>query len=104
MDFAADELLAELDRIESTLAEAVRRAGQGFDPDFERRLDGHVRSLRTMLGADDLAVAVDTMEAARRVMKAAAPEAPRLMLAMAGDTLAAVLRRQANRQRLRAVA
>lgn len=98
---AADELLQELDRIEATLDEAARRAGDGCGPDFERRLEAHLRSLRSMIGDDDLAVARDATEAAERVMTAADPEAPLMMLAMAREHLAAVLRRRAN-GRLRA--
>jgi hypothetical protein len=96
MDIPADELLLELDRIEATLDEAARRAGQGCPPDFERRLGAHLRSLRTMLGPDDLRVAEDTMEAAERAMNAADPEAPLKMLAMARERLGALCRRLAN--------
>ena len=38
MDYAADELLIELERIEATLDEAAREAGRGCGPDFARRL------------------------------------------------------------------
>ena len=96
MDYAADELLLELERVEETLDEAARRAGQGCGPDFERRLGAHLRSLRNMLGPDDMAVADDAMEAAERVMNAAEPAAPLLMLQHARSTLAAVIRRHAN--------
>ena len=92
----ADELLTELDRIEATLDEAARRAGQGCAPDFERRLGGHLRSLRSMLGPDDLIVAEDAMEAAERVMNAAEPEAPLRMLSMARERLSALCRRLAG--------
>ena len=104
MDFTADDLLLELDRIEATLAEAVARAGQGCNPEFRRRLEGQVRSLRPMLSADDLVLAMDTMEAAERVLDAEDPAAPLLMLAMARKTLGAVLQRQANARRLREAA
>ena len=104
MHYTADELLLELARIETTLAEAVRRAGQGCSAEFRRRFDGHLRSLRSMLAPDDLAVAVDTLDAAQRVLEAADPAAPLLMLAMARDTLGGVVRRQANGQRLRTAA
>ena len=50
MDIAADELLDELARIDATLQLAVRRAGQGCGPEFERRLQAHLRRLRSMLG------------------------------------------------------
>jgi hypothetical protein len=95
MDIPADELLQELARIEDTLDAAARRAGDGCGPDFERRLGAHLRSLRSMLRPDDMAVAADAMEAAERVMNAADPEAPLLMLDMARNTLAALIRRQA---------
>ena len=96
MDIAADELLLELDRIEATLDEAVRRAGEGYGPTFERRMGAHLRSLRAVLGPDDFSVAEDAMEAAERVMNAAQPEAPLLMLGMARERLGALLRRVAN--------
>ena len=96
MNYAADELLLELERIETTLDEAARRAGQGCGPDFERRLGAHLRSLRSMIGEEESAVAADAMEAAERVMNAADPAAPLLMLQLARDTLGAVIRRHAN--------
>lgn len=97
-DFSADELRAELERCDATMAIAVRRAGQGSDPVFERRLDAHARSLRAMLDADGAAVTMDTIDAAKRVLSAADPAAPLLMLAMARENLAAVIRRS---QRMR---
>ena len=96
MDYAADELLIELERIEATLDEAAREAGRGCGPDFERRLGAHLRSLRNILATDEMAVAADAMEAAERVMNAADPAAPLLMLQLARNTLAAVIRRHAN--------
>ena len=96
IDIAADELLIELERIEATLDEAARRAGEGCGPDFERRLGAHLRSLRAVLSPDDFSVAEDTMEAAERVMNAADPEAPLMMLGMARQRLAALFRRLAN--------
>jgi hypothetical protein len=102
MDFAADELLEELSRIDAVMAETVRRAGQGCGPDFERKLDACIRSLRPMLKEEDLDVAIDAIEAAKRVLISADPAAPLMMLAMARKTLSGVIRRQANSQRLRA--
>lgn len=104
MDYAADELLEELARIDVAMHEAVRRAGEGCGPDFERKLDARVRSLRPMLCEDDLAAAIDAIDAAKRVMVSADPAAPLLMLAMARKTLNGVIRRQANSQRLRSAA
>ena len=60
-------------RIDALMRDAVRRAGQGCDPDFERQLDACLRSLRPMLDADDMTVAADAIEAAKRVMTAADP-------------------------------
>jgi UTP:GlnB (protein PII) uridylyltransferase len=102
MDFAAEELMDELTRINSLMQEAVRHAGQGVIPELDGRLDACLRSLRPMLHADDFTVAADAIEAAKRVMSAADPSAPLLMLGMAQKTLTGVLRRQASRQRLRA--
>ena len=96
--FSSDELRDELGRIDDTLAMAVRRAGQGRDPEFERRLEAHGRSLRAMLDEDGAAVTLDTIDAAKRVMTAADPAAPLLMLEMARQNLAAVIRRS---QRMR---
>ncbi len=104
MDYAADELLDALARIDAVMHDAVRRAGQGCGPDFERRLDASMRSLRPMLGEDDLTTAVDAIDAAKRVMVSADPAAPLLMLAMARKTLTGVIRRHANTQRLRSAA
>lgn len=104
MDYAADELLEELARIDTLIREAMGRAGQGCGPDFERKLDARVRSLRPMLGEDDLAVAIDAIDAAKRVMISADPAAPLLMLAMARKMLGGVMRRQATNQRLRSAA
>jgi hypothetical protein len=104
MDYAADELMEELTRIDATLREATRRAGQGCGPDFERKLDACVRSLRPMLREDDLAAVTDAIDAAKRVMVSADPAAPLMMLAMAQKTLGGVIRRQANNQRMRSAA
>ena len=104
MTIAADELLDELERVEETLRQAMRRAGAGCGPDFERRLHAHLRSLRSMLGADDVTVAADTLEAAQRVMISADPAAPLLMLEMARKTLRGIIQREAAGLRLRAAA
>src|SRR5699024_342126 len=95
MVFAAEELMDELNRVNTLIHEAIRRAGQGCGPDFERQLDACLRSLRPMLCADDFTAAADAIEAAKRVMTAADPAAPLLMLQMAQKTLNGVLRRQA---------
>ena len=97
MTISANELQQELARTEATMIQVVRRAGRGTDPEFDRRLDRHARSLRAMLDADGLAIAMDTIEAARRAMDAADPAAPLMMLAISRQNLAAVVRRQASR-------
>ena len=104
MDYAADELMDELTRINTLMRDAVRHAGQGVNPELERQLDACLRSLRPMLGADDFTVAADAIEAAKRVMTSADPGAPLLMLGMAQKTLTGVLRRQARNLRLRTAA
>ena len=101
MPIAAEELLEELARVEATLRDAARRQGQGCGPDFERRLQAHQRSLRSMLDADGMALAVDALEAAQRVMASADATAPLLMLDMARKTLRAFVQRQAAAQRVR---
>ena len=55
-----------------------------------------MRTLVNMLRPVDKEIADDAMEAAERVMNAAEPAAPLLMLQHARSTLAAVIRRQAN--------
>jgi BMFP domain-containing protein YqiC len=104
MDIDADELLDALARIETTMADAVQRAGQGANPEVERRLEAHLRSLRPLLDEAGFVAAGDAVDAARRVMTAADPEAPLLMLAMARKTLGALLRRLASQRPLRPAA
>ena len=96
--FSSDELRDELGRIDDTLAMAVRRAGARIPGRCPGRLEAHGRSLRAMLDEDGAAVTLDTIDAAKRVMTAADPAAPLLMLEMARQNLAAVIRRS---QRMR---
>lgn len=97
MHIAADELLRELALLDATMARVARQAGAGHDPELERRLDTHLRSLRVLLDANGIAIAEDTVEAAKRVLDSAEPAAPLLMLKMARSNLAAVIRRLAAR-------
>ena len=97
LHIAADELLQELARMDATMAVVGRQAGLGHDPDLERRLDTHLRALRVLLDANGAAVAEDTVDAAKRALDSAEPDAPLLMLKMARNGLAAVVRRQAAR-------
>jgi hypothetical protein len=94
---SADELLHALARMDSAMAQAIRRAGQGCGPDCERHLDSSSRRLRALLGPDSTDVVTDVIDAARRVLTAADPAAPLMMLTMARQTLSAVVHRQAAR-------
>ncbi|GAB3387536.1 hypothetical protein [Lysobacter fragariae] len=94
---SADELLHALARLDGAMAQVVRRAGEGCGPECERHLDNASRGLRALLGADSAQVVVDVIEAARRVLTAADPAAPLLMLTMARQTLAALVHRHAAR-------
>lgn len=96
MSPAADPLHTAARRIDSLLDEAVQRAGQGLDPRLARSLDTAVRQFCDALAAAHGALvdAVrDAAELARRVMDAADPEAPLLMLRLAREQLARALRR-----------
>ena len=95
MNYSADELFDELARLDATLEEVSRRAGQGQDPDCQRALQGHARLLRNMLGEEFAALTVDVMEAADRVLEAADPRAPLMALGLVRDNIAAVVRRLA---------
>lgn len=96
-NISADEFHLELARTDDTMLQVIRHAGLGSDPKFDRRLDAHLRSLRALLDGDGIAIALDTIDAAKRVLDAADPAAPLMMLAMARENLAAVVRRQALR-------
>lgn len=100
MHIAADELLQELALLDATMAKVARHAGTGQNPELERRLDTHLRSLRVLLDANGVAIAEDTVEAAKRVLDSAEPAAPQLMLKMARSNLSAVIRRLAARSEM----
>jgi hypothetical protein len=96
MPAAADPLHTAARRIEGLLDEAVQRAGKGLDPRLSRKLDTAAHQLCDALAAAHAALmdAVrDAVELARRVMDAADPEAPLLMLRLAREQLARALRR-----------
>lgn len=103
MQIAADELLRELALLDATMAKVSRQAGMGHDPDLERQLDTHLRSLRVLLDDNGAAIAEDTVDAAKRALDSAEPAAPLLVLKMARGNLAAVVRRQAARSEAVAV-
>jgi hypothetical protein len=93
----SDELLHALARLDAAMAQVVRRAGEGCGPDCERHLESSSRGLRALLGADAGEVVSDVLDAARRVLTAADPAAPLLMLSMARQTLASLVHRHAAR-------
>ncbi len=96
----ADELLDALARMDAALDAVRRAAGQGSTPELERDLLAQLRCLRALLGPAAADVVEDVVDAARRVLDAADPEAPLLVLAMAQRTLASLVRRQAATHRL----
>jgi hypothetical protein len=97
----ADELLAELDRTEETLRQAARRRGQGCGPDFERRLQAHLRVFRVMLDDEGLIMAKDALDAAKRAMNSGDRSAPLLNLEIARKSLRSAVQRNATMLRQR---
>jgi hypothetical protein len=92
----ADQLRQQHAYLEDGIAHAARRAGQGPDLVLQRRLLAQARALQAMLAdRDDAQAVADAAEAACRVMDAAEPEAPLHMLAIARESLARCVRRQA---------
>ena len=91
-----EELLAALARMETTVHAVRNAAGQGNTPELERELQARQRCLRALMAAGSNQLVEDVVDAARRVLDAAAPEAPLLVLAMAWQSLASVVRRQAT--------
>lgn len=83
----------ELERLDATLDEAVSRAGQGEDPRFARRAGAHLRRLADHLDPDAYAAAEQALEDARRLLDAAEPAAPLLMLEHSRARFADALRR-----------
>ena len=94
----ADELLHALALLDETLSQVRRAAGGGSSPEFDKLLLGHLRSLRALLGGDSVTLVEDVVEAAQRVLDAAEPSAPLMMLDMSQRTLAATLQRMATAQ------
>jgi len=94
----ADELLHALALLDKTLSQVRRAAGGGSSPEFDKLLLGHLRSLRALLGGESVTLVEDVVEAAQRVLDAAEPSAPLMMLDMSQRTLAATLQRMATTQ------
>lgn len=101
MSLSAHVLHDELADLQTLATEAIRRAGAGADPRFERRLDAQARTLCALLDAGLHVLVSDAIDAAKRVMDAADPAAPRLMLEIALRNLAVAVRRHAARTPLR---
>lgn len=103
MHLSSEELLQQLHATDSLLAEAANGdcAGDAARSDCIRRLEGQARSLRSLLVGDAVTVVEDAVEAARAALAddAGADQALRL-LAIARNTLHAVIHRQADRLRL----
>lgn len=101
MHLSSEELLQQLHATDSLLAEAANGAGDAARSDCIRRLEGQARSLRSLLVGDAVTVVEDAVEAARAALAddAGAAQALRL-LAIARNTLHAVIHRQADRLRL----
>lgn len=86
-------LAHELERLEATLDEAAGRAGEGEDLAFARRAGAHLRRLAGHLDADAYAAAEQALDDACRVLDAAEPAAPLLMLEYSRARLSDALRR-----------
>jgi len=103
MHLTSEELLQQLHATDSLLAEAagLGNAADATRSDCIRRLEGQARSLRSLLAGDAVTVVEDAVEAARAALSGDpdAPQALRL-LAIARNTLHAVIHRQADRLRL----
>lgn len=93
MPSSALVVLDELDDLDTLLAEAVRRAGQGPDARFDRRLDAQARTVRGLVDAKVGGLVDVAVDAGKRVMDAADPTAPKLMLEVAQRNLLAAARR-----------
>lgn len=97
MTLSVHTLLDELADFETLLAEASRRGGQDVEPRVERRLDAQARTVAALIDPASRRLVYETVEAAKRVMGAADPAAPRLMLEIARASLERAVRRQVAR-------
>lgn len=104
MTVSALVVLDELDDLDTVLAEAVRRAGAGPDARFDRRLDAQARQLTALLDPALHRQVEETVDAGKRVMDAADPTAPKLMLEVAQRNLLAAVRRFVRMSELRRAA
>ena len=90
---SATALAHEIERLQASLDEAAARAGTGEDPRFSRRAGGHLRRLSSWLDGAAYAAAEQAVDDACRVLDAAEPAAPLLMLEHSRRQLATALRR-----------
>lgn len=104
MSLPVDALGDAMQRLDSMITQAVQRAGQGLDPHLERRLDSLAFRLASLLDARGAALVNDASELAKRVMDAADPHAPQLMLQLARENLQRALRRHTPRRPAQAAA
>ncbi len=98
---AADVLQDTFDRFDAVIGQALHRAGQGVDPHLERQLDSLACRLAALLNESAATLVHEAIELAKRVMDAADPHAPRMMLQLSRDSLAREMRRQTPRGRVR---
>lgn len=97
--YSAQRALAhELERLDATLDESAARAGEGEDLRFSRRAGAHLRRLADHLDANAYAAAEQALEDACRVLDAAEPAAPLLMLEYSRARLSDMLRRMRRLQ------
>lgn len=104
MAVSALVVLDELDDLDTLLAEAVRRAGGGADGRVFRRIDAQARQLRALVPEALHRLVDEAADAGKRVMDAADPTAPKLMLEVAQRNLLAALRRHVRETELRRAA
>ena len=93
MSTSAFVVLDELDDLDTLLAETVRRAGHGPDARVARRLDAQARIVGVLVDDTVRGLIEDAVDAGKRVMDAADPAAPKLMLDVAQRNLLAAVRR-----------
>lgn len=80
------------DRLDAALLSARRDAGGGCSPERERRLNACLRTLRPQLDDALAELAQEAVDAAKRALDSASPDAPLLTLTLAHDRLRAAVR------------
>lgn len=82
------------DRLDAALLAVRRDAGHGCSPERERVLAACLRALRPQLDDALAELAQEVVDAAKRALDSAAPEAPLLMLDLAHGHLRAAVRQR----------